>query len=151
MKASSVESAVALRVRIAVGLLARARGLLWRPSPSPGGGLLLAGVRTVHGFGLRQPLDLAYLDSEGRVLACAVLAPWRISRCSRACHVLELRRGECARSGLVPGRRLRVTIVEDIFGRWQAEDRQGEPPSSPGVGQHLVAASAIALATARVP
>jgi uncharacterized protein len=151
MKASSAEPAVALRVRIAVGLLARARGLLWRPSPPPGGGLLLAGVRMVHGFGLRHPLDLVYLDGEGRVLACAVLAPWRISRCFAACHVLELRRGECERSGLVPGRRLQVTIVEDIFGGPQPEGRQGEPPSSPGVRQRLIAASAIALALAALP
>ncbi len=151
MKASSAEPAVALRVRIAGGLLARARGLLWRPSPSPGGGLLLAGVRMVHGFGLRHPLDLAYLDGQGRVLACAVLAPWRISRCSRACHVLELRHGECERSGLMPGRRLQVSIVEDIFGRPQLEDRQDEPPSSPGMRQRLIAGAAVALALAALP
>ncbi len=151
MKASSAEAAATIRVRIAAGLVARARGLLWHPPPAPGTGLLLAGVRRVHGFGLRRPLDLVYLDGEGRVLACAVLAPWRISSCHAAAHVLELQRGECARLRLVPGRRLQFILVEDIFGRARCDGRRGgrtgDAPSSPAVGP-VIAGCGIALTLA---
>lgn len=123
MKGFLAEPAAPVAVRIAGTFFERARGLLLRPDPAPGRGLLLAGVRTVHGFGLLRPLDLVYLDAEGRVLDCAVLAPWRIARCPAACHVVEMRRGECKRLRLVPGRLLEVAIVREISGGARPADR----------------------------
>ncbi len=150
MKASSVESAVAIRVRIAAGLFARARGLLRHPAPAPGAGLLLAGVRIVHGFGLKRALDLVYLDGNGRVLACDVLAPWHISGCFAAAHVIELRRGECERLQLLPGRLLRLVVVEDIFGSPQDADRSSRAPPLPAA-RFVIAMGAIALLLAARP
>lgn len=125
MKASSVDiTGPLLRIRVAAGFLARARGLLWRPSPAPGCGLLLPGVRRVHGFGLRAALDLAWLDREGRLIACAQLRPWSVASCAAASHVVELRHGECRRLGLQHGRELRLAIVADIFGSPDATPRQ---------------------------
>lgn len=128
MKASLVEPSAGLRVRIACGFAGRARGLLGRPPPAPGCGLLLPGTRWVHGVGLRHGLDLVYLDREGTVVACRVLVPGGVSSCGMARHVLEMRQGEIARLGLRPGYRPRFSIVDDIFGAWRPPPR--EAPTS---------------------
>jgi uncharacterized membrane protein (UPF0127 family) len=121
MKASSVdcaaesnppEPAATLCVCLAKGFLARARGLIGRPPPAPGCGLLLSDVNAVHGFGMRYPIDLLFLDAGGIIVACAHLAPARIVRYAGARHVVELREGEIARLALRRGMRLRLVPAQ---------------------------------------
>lgn len=123
MKASSADSgsscdatqgAAVLRVRVAHGFLARARGLIGRPVPAPGCGLLLPGVAMVHGFGMQYKIDLVFLDADGRIVQCAQLAPGRIRACRRARDVLEMRAGEVARLGLLRGMQVERVPVADI-------------------------------------
>lgn len=97
----------ALRCEIAATPLARARGLLGRPPPPPGAGLLLVPAASVHALGMRVPIDVAFLDERLVVLSVvAPLRPWRIAGCRGARAALELRAGECARAGIEPGVRL---------------------------------------------
>jgi uncharacterized protein len=56
-------------VRVAAGGAARTLGLAFLDRRSAGDGLLIPGCRSVHTFGMRFPLDVAFLDAEGAVLS----------------------------------------------------------------------------------
>lgn len=47
----------------------RLRGLLGRPEPQPGEGLLIHPCRAVHMYGMGYAIDVIFLDEEGRVEA----------------------------------------------------------------------------------
>lgn len=83
------------RVRVARSFATRAVGLLRTPSLSPGEGLLIVPCRGVHTLGMRYPLDLIYLDDQGRILLVkANVAPWRLGpTLRRGFAVLELPTG----------------------------------------------------------
>lgn len=52
--------------------------------------LLLAPCKSVHTFGMASPLDLAFVDREGRVVkAVRAVPPGRVVRCRGSCGVLE--------------------------------------------------------------
>ena len=125
MKAFSVEpghgmvrGAIApqtLRIREAAGFFSRARGLLGQPPPARGCGLLLRGVRAVHGFGMRHAIDLVFLDGDGVIVRCARLAPRTIAGCAAATQVVEMREGEIGRLGLQLGMRPHLLPTTEIF------------------------------------
>lgn len=100
---------VAARVRLADRFWLRARGLLGRPPLGDGEGLLLRPCRAVHTWGMRYPIDVAFLDRTGTVLASyPSLAPSRLTRRhSNAECALELPAGALARSSVQIGDRLR--------------------------------------------
>jgi len=88
------------RVRLADRWWSRLRGLLGRGPLDTGEGLLLAPCRAVHMFGMRYPLDVAFLDGTGAVLAIYHrLAPGSRSRWHRrAALALEVPAGTLATS-----------------------------------------------------
>jgi uncharacterized membrane protein (UPF0127 family) len=89
------------RIGLADGWLARLRGMLGRPAPGPGEGLLLTPCSSVHMYGMRFPLDVAFLDGRGVVVAIyPSLAPGSRTRWHRnAAHALELSAGALLESG----------------------------------------------------
>ena len=93
------------RIGLADRWLRRLRGLLGRPAPAAGEGLLLTPCRAVHMFGMSFPLDVAFLDAEGAVVATyRSLAPGSRTRWHRnAVHALELPAGTLEDSGTVIG------------------------------------------------
>ncbi len=58
-----------IRVGVADSPWTRLRGLLGRPSLAGGEGLLLSPCRAIHMYGMRFPIDVAFLDPEGKVVA----------------------------------------------------------------------------------
>ncbi len=76
------------RLVCAVGYLDRMKGfLVKRPK---GCVLLIAPCRSIHTFGMRFSLDVAFLSSAGTVLfAEEGVRPGRMLRCRGACAVLE--------------------------------------------------------------
>jgi uncharacterized protein len=96
------------RIGVADGWWSRSRGLLGRDALAPGEGLLLTPCRSIHMYGMRFPLDVAFLDREGTVVETyAELAPGRRTRWHRAArHALELPAGTLAATGTGPGDRL---------------------------------------------
>ena len=114
-----------IRVVVATGWLGRMRGLLGRPQPSPGRGMLFIGESAVHGFGMRWSLDLVFLDGAGRIVGCDRLPVNRIRWHRGARQVLELRSGEIDRLGLVPGMRPILTPVSSIADRSADRSRAG--------------------------
>jgi len=79
----------------------RRRGLLGRDSIDADEGVYLVPCQWIHMFGMRFPIDVAFLDSTGRVLAIHHgLRPNRFSRpVLRAEGVLELASGRLNDTG----------------------------------------------------
>jgi uncharacterized protein len=104
----SDDTTIAERVRVADRVWSRARGLLGFPALQPGEGLLLSPCRAVHTLGMRQSLDVVFLDEAGVVLAeYRELAPNRRTRWHRrAACALELAPGTLERTRVTPGARL---------------------------------------------
>ncbi|HEX5569269.1 MAG TPA: DUF192 domain-containing protein [Streptomyces sp.] len=102
----SVEGgAVGVPVEIAASHRARTRGLLGRDGVD--GAVLLTPASGVHTFGMRFPIDVAYLDRRLNVLAVRTMRPGRLGLPRpRSRHVLEAEAGAMARWGVRPGVRV---------------------------------------------
>lgn len=95
------------RARRTEGPFERARGLLARPSPTPGEALLLAPCSGVHTCAMSYPIDVLFLERGGRVLkVVADLVPWRFASCAGAHTVVEMAAGEAKRLGIATGMHL---------------------------------------------
>ena len=103
------------RVIFALSLLERARGLLGR-SPSwlgAGGLLVLAPCRSVHTFGMKHPLDIAFIDGDGHVLkALSGMPPRRLAGCRGARIVIERFSSQAHGSWFEVGEVLGITVLE---------------------------------------
>ena len=92
----------------------RLRGLLGRPPLAEGEGLLLVPCRAVHMLGMRYPIDVAFLDGEGLVVAVhPSLEPGARTEWHRSAEVaLEVPAGTLGRAAIRPGDRLEWREVE---------------------------------------
>lgn len=83
---------------------ARLRGLLGRDGCD---GVLRLRARSVHTFGMRFPIDVAFCDRDGVVVRIVTLPPNRVTRpVLRAPIALEAEAGAFRRWGIGPGDRL---------------------------------------------
>jgi uncharacterized membrane protein (UPF0127 family) len=91
----------------------RLRGLLARPAPQEGQGLILDPCKSVHMWGMGYALDVLFSDEQDRVVGLeAELRPWRISKHYRqATRVIELPVGTLEQSGTCLGDQLLFTVV----------------------------------------
>jgi uncharacterized membrane protein (UPF0127 family) len=104
---------VAGHVEVADGVLSRFLGLMFRAELPAGHGLALRPCNSVHMFFMRFPLDVVFVDGDGRVLRILhSLRPWRASTLVRGAKAaIELPAGTARREGIVPNAVLRM--VED--------------------------------------
>lgn len=85
----------------------RARGLLGRDGYD--GAMVLPGIRSVHTFGMRFPIDVAFCDDDLVVLDSVRVVPLRMTLPRRRCRmVIEAEAGAFERWGLRPGDRLEL-------------------------------------------
>ena len=78
------------RVHAAVDSASRKRGLLGRTGLNDTA-LVIAPCNAVHTFFMRVPIDVLFVDRQGRVLRVArEVRPWRIAAAWRAFAVIEL-------------------------------------------------------------
>jgi len=69
---------LAARTHVADPYWTRLVGLLGSPRLEPGEGLLITPCNSVHSFGMRYAIDVAYLSADGHVLRLApAMPPWR--------------------------------------------------------------------------
>ncbi|HBL15516.1 MAG: hypothetical protein A2X36_12955 [Elusimicrobia bacterium GWA2_69_24] len=89
------ERTVAAKTRVADTPASRAVGLLGRDGLGPEEGLWIVPCAMIHTVGMRFPIDVLFLDREGRVRrVISDLKPWRLSPWVWAAHsVLELAGG----------------------------------------------------------
>ena len=91
----------------------RRRGLLGRDELAPGSGLVIAPSNAVHTFFMRFPIDVVFLDRQGRIVKMrGDLRAHRLAACLRGFAVLELPAGTIARTGLVRGDLLTISRRE---------------------------------------
>lgn len=102
-------SVVAEAAELADGFVSRLRGLLGRQGLPPGHGLWIDPCNSVHTFFMRFAIDVAFLDSELRVVRVVPdLRPGRLTRVHwTASTCLELAAGAFAQSGTLAGDQLR--------------------------------------------
>ncbi|MFB7452510.1 DUF192 domain-containing protein [Streptomyces sp. NPDC056194] len=102
-------------LEVAASYRARRRGLLGRDGVA--GALLIVRTNSVHTFGMRFPIDVAYLDGSFTVRSVVTMAPGRLGMIRpRGRHVLEAAAGSMAGWGLKPGVRVRVDVDEGVTG-----------------------------------
>ncbi len=99
---------LATQCRVAETFWSRLKGLIGRRTLAPGEGLLIRPSRGVHMWFMRFPIDVLYVDREGRVVDVDEhLRPWRIGRPRLRAHfVVELPAGTVAATGTQPGDRI---------------------------------------------
>lgn len=87
--------------------------MLGRVEPAPGEGMLLDPCHSVHMFGMKYPLDIAFLAPDGCVVETYHrLAPSKRSRWHRdADRALELRAGTLAKTETQKGDQLELRTV----------------------------------------
>ncbi|GGS86438.1 DUF192 domain-containing protein [Streptomyces griseoviridis] len=101
------QAAARVPLEFAVSYRARTRGLLGRTSVD--GALLLSPAGSVHTFGMRMPIDVAYLDRRCTVLAVTTMVPGRLGLPRlRSRHVLEAAAGAMAGWGVLAGARVEI-------------------------------------------
>lgn len=94
-------------LEVAASYRARRRGLLGRDGVA--GALLIVRTNSVHTFGMRFAIDVAYLDRSFRVLSVVTMRPGRLGMVRpRGRHVLEAEAGAMAGWGVRAGVRVRV-------------------------------------------
>lgn len=94
-------------LEVAESLRERSRGLLGRDGVE--GALLLRPARSVHTFGMRFPIDVAYCDADLRVVKVRTLVPNRLALpVLRSRAVVETEAGLMRRWELRPGDELEV-------------------------------------------
>ena len=103
------------RARVADSFWSRLRGLLGTDALANGDGLILRPCTSIHMFGMRYPIDVAFLDAEGRVVATyAALAPGRWTRIHRTARAaLELPAGTLSEAATAPGDRLDIAPASE--------------------------------------
>jgi len=110
------DSLIASRVSLAITSDDRRRGLLGRTQMDSDEGLYIVPTQWIHMFGMRFPIDVAFLSSSGRVLWIHHhIKPNRLSRLVwRAEGALELPAGALRASGTEVGDtiELRVPTLE---------------------------------------
>jgi len=101
---------IATSVEVAETSWRRFMGLMGRRELADGSGLCIRPCNSIHMFFMRFPLDIAFLDGEGRVLRMYHrLRPWRVSRIVfGAKAVLELPAGSLATAGVEKGSQLKL-------------------------------------------
>ncbi|MDN3265272.1 DUF192 domain-containing protein [Streptomyces sp. CSDS2] len=102
--------AACVPLEISASYRARTRGLLGRDAVE--GAMLLSPASGVHTFGMRIPIDVAYLDRRLTVIAVRTMPPGRLGLPRpRARHVLEAAAGAMAGWGITAGVRVEVVVA----------------------------------------
>lgn len=101
----SRQATIADRATAARTFCERLRGLMFRPGLDPGEALVLFGDNSIHTFFMRFPIDVLYLDHQGRVLRVEeAMLPWRVGPVVGGCRsIVELPPGVIRATGTAVG------------------------------------------------
>lgn len=101
------DALVSTSVEVADTRRTRRRGLLGRASLDPAAALLITPCFSVHTVFMRFPIDVAFVDREGRAVRLVrALQPWRLAAALGAHAAIELAAGRLDACGVRVGDRL---------------------------------------------
>lgn len=104
LMSSDASVPLASRVEIAVSRRARRRGLLGRMRLDANAALVLVPCAAIHTMFMRFPIDVIFVNREGRVVRIVSrMGPWRIAICTAARGVIELAAGTVERRDIRVG------------------------------------------------
>ena len=108
MRKAGAAAPLADRAGLADRFWLRARGLLGRPPLTEGDGLILSPCKAIHTWGMSYPIDVAFLDRQGQVVASYEgVGPNRRTAWHAAAHcALELPAGMLSRGAVAVGDRI---------------------------------------------
>ena len=79
MEYTAEVNVLGVRAKVADTFARRARGLIGRPPPGPGEGLLIPRCNAIHTLFMKYPIDATFLDREDRVVKVVRgIRPWRL-------------------------------------------------------------------------
>jgi len=103
---------IASAVELALTSETRRKGLLGRDSLDPSVAMIIAPCSAVHTFFMRFPIDVVFIDRQGRVLKISPdVQPWRMSAAFKAHAVVELNGGSARRGDVQIGDQLALQVV----------------------------------------
>ena len=85
-----VTCVLGVKVPVAVRFRVRLLGLTLLRRERVGAGLLIPRCRSVHTFGMRFPLEVVFLDGEGKEIRRQIVPPRRLAGERAAAAVLEM-------------------------------------------------------------
>jgi len=94
--------------------LRRLRGLHGVPPLGPTDALIIRPCMAIHTFGLKERIDVVFMNRYGVILKLKTIEPRRVSLCWKASVVVEVADGTASRIGLGVGQ----TFVPS-HGRWR--------------------------------
>ncbi len=142
------------RVEVPTRRRERIHGLLGRERLEPGHALLLLGTRSIHTFGVRFPLTVAFLDERFRVIRVRTVRPRRVVLPSHGVRqVLECPTGADIRSGDVltewfdrtSGEQGAKEHVDRQGGQGESDRKDQDEPPGPGRERHRFPPSPVGL------
>jgi uncharacterized membrane protein (UPF0127 family) len=78
------------RLKVATKVTERLLGLMAKGALSDADALMLVPCNSIHSFGMPKAIDVAFIDSHGKVLkSLRNLPPHRLASCRAACATLE--------------------------------------------------------------
>lgn len=86
-----------LKIRFANTFLTRLRGLLGRCPLGPDEALVIKPCRSIHTYGMKYTIDVAFLNSVGEVLVLATVKPSSTAFCNYSVAVVEMAEGTANR------------------------------------------------------
>ncbi|MBP2645465.1 MAG: hypothetical protein H6Q75_905 [Firmicutes bacterium] len=106
---SSKDCLLAKEARVADTFFSRLKGLLGTDKLEETAALMIYPCSSVHTFGMRYVIDVAFVDIDHRVVKLVPhLPPGRMAMCGRSRYVVELAAGTLARTGTSIGDRLDI-------------------------------------------
>ncbi len=103
------ENSLFTQVRVPQGFYHNAKGLLGEAQLKENTGMLFKRCSSIHMFGMKIPLDIIFLASDGRIIKCVSgLQPWKVSGCLGSSMTLELPKGSIEKTGLKQNMKLEI-------------------------------------------
>lgn len=98
---------IATRTRVADTFWRRLKGLLGTDQLAEGEALMIRPCNSVHTFGMRYNIDVAFIGRDGHILKIVhCMRPGAIAICLRASQAIELPAGTLAAIGVRQGEKL---------------------------------------------
>lgn len=97
-------------VKIPHSFYQKAKGLLGVKHLKENSGMLFKNCNSIHMLGMKIPLDIIFLNSDGTIIKCVRnLKPWQATVCLKAKMTLELPEGSIRKLDLKPTTKLEIT------------------------------------------